>query len=99
MRPVVKNGFVLSPAKTDVEISRPRIFADRFALSPCDPLVNNERRVLDNSFPGKQVRDARIAAAMNSSPASRALLTFNTKDFKRFQNCALIDPNFVKLRM
>lgn len=57
-----------------------------------DPFVNGERRVLEDSVTGKQVHDARIVAAMNVHQITK-LLTFNTKDFKRFQNIELIDPN------
>jgi predicted nucleic acid-binding protein len=90
-RPIDKNGFGWTPAKTDVEISR---LESLLTVLPDSQSIYREWRkvVLDNSVLGKQVHDARIVAAMNVHQITK-LLTFNAKDFKRFQNITLIDPN------
>lgn len=90
-RPIDKNGFGWSPAKTDAEISRLESLLT--VLSDSQAIYREWRKiVLANSVLGKQVHDARIVAAMNVHQITK-LLTFNTKDFKRFQNITLIDPN------
>ncbi len=88
-RPIANNGFGWTPAKTDVEISR---LESLLTALPDSQAIYREWRkiVLDNSVLGKQVHDARIVAAMNVHQITK-LLTFNTKDFKRFQNITLID--------
>ena len=90
-RPIDKNGFGWSPAKTDVEISR---LESLLTVLPDSQAIYREWRkvVLANSVLGKQVHDARIVAAMNVHQITK-LLTFNTKDFKRFGHITLIDPN------
>jgi predicted nucleic acid-binding protein len=92
-RPVDKNGFGWSPAKTDVEISR---LESLLTVLPDSQAIYREWRkvVLDNSVLGKQVHDARIIAAMNVHQITK-LLTFNLKDFKRFTHITLIDPNTI----
>lgn len=89
-RPVDKNGFGWSPAKTDVEISR---LESLLTVLPDSQAIYREWRkiVLKNSLPGKQVHDARIVAAMNAHQINK-LLTFNFKDFKRFKHITLLDP-------
>jgi predicted nucleic acid-binding protein len=92
-RPVDKNGFGWSPAKTDVEISS---LESLLTVLPDSQAIYREWRtvVLDNSVLGKQVHDARIVAAMNVHQITK-LLTFNLKDFKRFGHIILIDPNTI----
>lgn len=92
-RPVDKNGFGWSPAKTDVEISR---IESLLTVLPDTQAIYREWRkiVLDNAVLGKQVHDARIVAAMNVHQITK-LLTFNLKDFKRFGHITLIDPNTI----
>ncbi len=86
-----KNGFGWSPVKTDAEISR---LETLLTVLPDSQAIYREWRklVLANSVIGKQVHDARIAAAMNVHQITK-LLTFNIKDFKRFRHITLIDPN------
>ncbi len=69
-RPVDKNGFGWSPAKTDVEISR---LESLLTVLPDSQAIYREWRkiVLDNSVLGKQVHDARIVAAMNVHQITR----------------------------
>ena len=47
--------------------------------------------VVQHAVLGKQVHDARIAAAMKVHQITQ-LLTFNSKDFVRFDQITLIDP-------
>jgi predicted nucleic acid-binding protein len=90
-RPIDKNGFGWSPAKTDAEITR---LESLLTVLPDNQSIYQEWRklVLDNSVLGKQVHDARIVAAMNVHQITK-LLTFNLKDFRRFQQITLLDPN------
>lgn len=92
-RPIERNGFGWSPAKTDVEISR---LESLLTLLPDSQAIYREWRtiVLDNLVRGKQVHDARIVAAMEVHQITK-LLTFNTKDFIRFGHIVLIDPKTV----
>lgn len=89
-RPIDKNGLGWTPAKTDAEISQlESIFT---VLPDIQPIYQEWRKlVLHHSVIGKQVHDARIVAAMNAYQITK-LLTFNIKDFNRFQNINLIDP-------
>lgn len=89
-RPLDKNGFGWTPAKTDAEISR---LESLLTVLPDTQAIYREWRklVLQHSVIGKQVHDARIVAAMNAHQITK-LLTFNHKDFKRFQNITVIDP-------
>lgn len=89
-RPVENNGFGWTPSKTDIEVSRLESLLT--VLSDSQAIYREWRKVvLDNSVLGKQVHDARIVAAMNVHQVTK-LLTFNAKDFKRFQHITLIDP-------
>lgn len=89
-KPLDKNGLGWTPAKTDAEIS---LLESMFTVLPDVQGIYQEWRklVLQHSVIGKQVHDTRIVAAMNVYQITK-LLTFNVKDFKRFQNIALIDP-------
>ena len=89
-RPIDKNGLGWTPAKTDAEIS---ILESMLTVLPDVQGIYQEWRklVLQHLVIGKQVHDTRIVAAMNVHQIAK-LLTFNAKDFKRFQNIALIDP-------
>lgn len=49
-----------------------------------------------NDVKGVQVHDARLVAAMIAHSITH-ILTFNTKDFKRFQGITIIDPKDVGL--
>ena len=81
-RPVDNNGLGWTPSKTDIEVSRLESLLT--VLSDSQAIYSEWRKVvLDNSVLGKQVHDARIVAAMNVHQVTK-LLTFNAKDFKRF---------------
>ncbi len=92
-RPIKNNGFGWTPRKADLEISRLEFF---LTLLPDSQAIYLEWRkvVLLGGVLGKQVHDARIVAAMNTHQITK-LLTFNTKDFKRFKHITLIDPNIL----
>jgi hypothetical protein len=69
-------------------------FETTLVLMPDTPAVYGEwkRLVGDHSVMGKNAHDARIVAAMAVHGISH-LLTFNGRDFKRFQNIiAVIEP-------
>jgi predicted nucleic acid-binding protein len=89
-RPVQNNGFGWTPVKTDLEITR---LESLLTLLPDSQAIYREWRklVLELSVIGKQVHDARIVAAMNVHRIT-SLLTFNHKDFRRFQHITLLDP-------
>lgn len=89
-RPVDKNGLGWTPAKTNAEISQ---LESIFTVLPDIQAIYPEWRklVLHHSVIGKQVHDARIVAAMNVYQITK-LLTFNIKDFTRFQDIDLIEP-------
>jgi predicted nucleic acid-binding protein len=89
-RPIENNGFGWTPAKTDIEISR---LESLLTILPGRQAIYREWRkvVVESSVLDKQVHDARIVAAMNVHQVTK-LLTFNIKDFRRFQHITLIDP-------
>jgi len=90
-RPEQQNGLGWSAGRADKELERLETI---FTVLPESPAIYSEWRALvrDNSVLGKQVHDARIVAAMNVHGIT-ALLTFNLKDFKRFQHIELVDPD------
>jgi predicted nucleic acid-binding protein len=89
-RPTGRNGLGWPPAKTDAEISR---LESLLTVLPDTQAIYREWRklVVKYSVLGKQVHDARIVAAMNVHQITN-LLTFNSRDFQRFQNITLLDP-------
>lgn len=89
-RPTQNNGFGLSIAKTDSHLKR---FERFFTILPDTKDVYKNRRepVIIHSVLGIQVHDAKIAAAMKAHSIEN-LLTFNTKDFKRFTDIKAFAP-------
>ena len=89
-RPLDRNGFGLAPAEAD---RRARIIEDQIPMLPDDPAVHLVWRKLlvAHAISGVQVHDARIAAAMHVHGVKR-ILTFNTKDFARFEDIEAIHP-------
>ncbi len=53
-----------------------------------------EKLVFANNIIGKSVHDARLIAQMNVYGITN-ILTFNVKDFKRFANINVIEPENV----
>lgn len=91
-RPANQNGFGWSVERTDREVSR---LEKVFEILPDSHAIYTEWRdiVRDHAVLGKQVHDARIAAAMRVHQI-RKLLTFNARHFKRFDDIEIINPDF-----
>jgi predicted nucleic acid-binding protein len=89
-RPALGNGFGLSPEEAD---RKAKSFEKRLRLLPDDPLVHREWRTLlvDYRVSGVQVHDTRLVAAMNVYGVNQ-LLTYNTKDFRRFTQIEALHP-------
>ena len=85
-----KNGLGLSIAKTDLHLKR---FERFFKLLPdTEEVYRNWRElVINHSVSGIQVHDAKLAAAMKAHNIQN-LLTFNTKDFKRYTDIKAVEP-------
>ncbi|HQZ95610.1 MAG TPA: type II toxin-antitoxin system VapC family toxin [Pyrinomonadaceae bacterium] len=92
-RPLEQNGFGWTSIVAEIEVAR---YETIFTLLPDTQAIYAEWRsiVRDNSVLGKQVHDARIAAAMSVHQITK-LLTFNGKDFKRFGFIEVIDPQSI----
>jgi predicted nucleic acid-binding protein len=89
-RPTDRNGYGLSVEAAD---SRTTDIEAAFRLLPDSPLVHQEWRELLVRFrvSGVQVHDARLVASMRVHEV-RCILTFNTKDFKRFSDIEAVHP-------
>jgi predicted nucleic acid-binding protein len=89
-RPVDRNGYGLSPDETDL---RARAFESRLRLLPDGIAVHQEwrRLVVAHRVSGVQVYDARLVASMVVHGVER-MLTFNNRDFARFQDIKAIHP-------
>ncbi len=90
-RPLGSNGLGWSASLAEIEIARYEMI---FTVLPDTLEIYFEWKAIvrDNAVLGKQVHDARIAAAMKVHEIDR-LLTFNGKDLKRFAHVEVIDPN------
>lgn len=93
-RPVDKNGLGLTPPQAHAEIEKiEKIF--QLILDTPEIYTEWKRLVFMHSVSGKQVHDARIAAAMKAHGITH-LLTFNKDDFKRFSHVTAVSPAEVK---
>jgi predicted nucleic acid-binding protein len=92
-RPIDRNGYGLSPQDAD---RRARSFEERLRLLPDSLAVHKEWRELlvTNSVSGVQVHDARLVAAMRVYGVKR-ILTFNHKDFARYDDIEAVHPRNV----
>lgn len=92
-RPVDRNGFGLSPAETD---QRARRFESRLRLLPDGVAIHEEwrRLLVDYDVSGVQVHDAHLVAAMRVHGVKK-ILTFNSKDFARFDGIEALHPGAV----
>jgi predicted nucleic acid-binding protein len=92
-RPEVNNGLGIS---IDDTLRRIESFKRVLVLLPdTDSIFSEwEQLVLQYQVFGKQVYDARIVAAMNTHRITH-LLTFNTADFKRFEEITVVSPSSV----
>ena len=81
-RPRDTNGYGLKPADADACIGD---FLDAFTLlpDPSDLLERWRQLVVKHAVCGKLAHDARLAAALRAHNGTR-ILTFNPRDFKRF---------------
>jgi predicted nucleic acid-binding protein len=89
-RPANRNGYGLSPGEADI---RARKVEAKFRLLPDTLAVHQEwrRLLVDYRVSGVQVHDARLVAAMHIHSVKR-ILTFNTKDFTRFNEIEAVHP-------
>lgn len=92
-RPADKNGLGLSIDETDRQLKR---FERLFNFLPdIEEVYRNWRElVVSHSVSGVKVHDAKIAAAMKAHNIEN-LLTFNTKDFKRYPDIKAVEPKDV----
>jgi predicted nucleic acid-binding protein len=90
-RPTNRNGYGLSLPET---ILRAELVESRFTLLPDNPGVHQEwrRLLVDYGVLGVQVHDARLVAAMRLHGIER-ILTFNAKDFVRFDHIKAVHPS------
>jgi predicted nucleic acid-binding protein len=92
-RPFDKNGLGFSIAQTDAELLA---IEQVFDLLPDTEYVYKNWRelVVDYSVFGAKVHDAKIVASMKAHNIQN-LLTFNSKDFKRYAGINSIEPKDV----
>lgn len=89
-RPADKNGLGFNHQQTQIEVEK---IEKLFQLILDLPAIYGawKQLVIAHSVSGKQVYDARIAAAMTVHSITH-LLTYNTADFKRFAAIQAISP-------
>jgi predicted nucleic acid-binding protein len=89
-RPANRNGYGLSPEEADI---RAKEVEAGFRLLPDSPAVHKEwrRLLVDYRVSGVQVHDARLVPSMRVHGVKR-ILTFNTKDFARFDEIEAVHP-------
>ena len=89
-RPFLQNGFGLTPVEANELISS---FEQRFSLAPDNRETYEAWRalVIKHQISGAQVHDAKLVASaiVHAIPA---LLTFNLRDFRRFDSIAIYSP-------
>jgi predicted nucleic acid-binding protein len=92
-RPAASNGLALSLSETATHL---RTFKQTFKLLPdtADILSEWERLVELHAVSGRQSHDARLVAAMLVHGVSH-ILTFNTEDFKRYNEITVVNPQNV----
>ncbi|HBB95166.1 MAG TPA: PIN domain nuclease [Blastocatellia bacterium] len=89
-RPTINNGLGLSVAQAESQVNN---LKDMFLLLDDTPEIFSawERIVRRYQVIGKQAHDARLVAAMKVHSLTH-LLTFNDRDFKRFTEITVINP-------
>jgi predicted nucleic acid-binding protein len=94
-RPADRNGYGLSPRETD---RLARVFESQLNFLADNILVHQEwrRLVVAYDVAGVQVHDARLVAAMRVH-GIRHVLTFNQKDFARYNDIEAIHPRGVSI--
>ena len=93
-RPLTSNGLALSVTDTAAHL---KTFQQSFNLLPDTPNIFSEwqRLVELHAVSGRQVHDARLVAAMLVNRVTH-LLTFNTDDFRRYQEISVVNPKDVQ---
>ena len=92
-RPLDKNGLGLSITQAEEESEKlKKIFI--LELDTPEIFTEWESMVIKYQVMGKQVHDARLAAAMVAHNITH-LLTFNVEDFKRFSDIVVVDPRSI----
>jgi predicted nucleic acid-binding protein len=93
-RPADRNGYGLSLLETD---RRARILEARLRLLPDSLSIHQEwrRLIVAHRVSGAQVYDARLAAAMHVHGVRR-ILTFNDRDFARYDGIEAVNPLTVR---
>ncbi len=92
-RPVLSNGLGLTISETKTEIRKfKRLF--NFYDDESGIFTEWENLVAKYQVSGKNVHDTRLVATMLTHKITH-LLTFNTKDFKRFAEIVVVDPQNV----
>ncbi|MBE9256551.1 MULTISPECIES: PIN domain-containing protein [Aphanizomenonaceae] len=92
-RPLDKNGLGLSITQAEEESEKlKKIFI--LELDTPQIFTKWESLVIKHQVMGKQVHDARLAAAMVVHNITH-LLTFNVDDFKRFSDIVVVDPRSI----
>ena len=93
-RPASKNGLGLTPQQTEERMKG--LDAVLSVLHDTPEVYSRWRKLLvDHSVKGIQVHDARIAAAMQVHGIGK-LLTYNSRDFKRYGDVVPILPTELK---
>jgi predicted nucleic acid-binding protein len=88
-----KNGLGLSITQAEEESEKlKKIFI--LELDTPQIFTEWESLVIKYQVMGKQVHDARLAAAMVAHNITH-LLTFNVEDFKRFSDIVVVDPRSI----
>jgi predicted nucleic acid-binding protein len=92
-RPESSNGLALSVADTVAHIET---FKQTFSILPDSPEIFPEWERLAEAYAvkGRQSHDARLVAAMLVHDVTH-ILTFNTDDFKRYQEITVINPQII----
>lgn len=92
-RPKERNGVGLTPAQADQETQR---LERLFPVLLDRPEIHGvwRRLVVECGVSGVQVHDARLAAAMAVHGVTH-LLTFNGRDFTRYQSVTVVHPSQV----
>jgi len=89
-RPITENGLGFTITGAAVELTKLKA---TFTLLPdtADVLLLWEELVVRYEVRGKQSHDARLVAAMNAHNLTH-LLTFDQRDFKRFSEISVVNP-------
>ena len=89
----IQNGLGLSVDETTSQVA---YFKSIFMLLPDTDAIFPQWELLvrQHQVVGKQVYDARLAAAMNVHSLTH-LVTFNTADFKRFSKITAVSPTAI----